>query len=485
MNQKYDFIEGKITPTFFYHSIPVIFSMLFAASISIIDGIFISNFVGAEGLAVVNIVCPILNVMWGMNIMLVVGSTVSIGKQLGARKYEMANYIFSKTLIAVLIANLLFSVVAIAYQNEILAFMGATPEIIDMAHDYYFYVVIFTIFYGFNLAIGYFIRLEGRTSFVAMGLVIFVLANIFLDYLYIVVFDMGLKGAAYATSFAELFSTLFLLTHYFHHKYILRFSFNLKRWRRLIRSCYNGISELITESSVGVVLMLFNVALIDYIGIDGVIAFTIINYFLLVQYTTVTAVGDSLQPIISINYGRRKWDRILAFITHAFKFSFSIGAVTSIILYFFAESISSFFVDPNRTEVYDIIREFAKVFWITFLLNGMTVNASTYFTATLRPKFAATISCTAGIIFPILSIKILPVFFGVQGIYWAMPFSQLISFLLAMALFVYDALDIVKNRLNLPEPEYSPEQAPLPVSTPIPEPALSEEETEILEVQGG
>ena len=98
MNKKFDFIEGDIVPTFFYHSIPVIFAMLFAASASIIDGWFVGKYIGPMGLAAVNIVTPVLNLLWGLNIMLVVGSTVSIGKQLGAQKYEMANYIFSKTI---------------------------------------------------------------------------------------------------------------------------------------------------------------------------------------------------------------------------------------------------------------------------------------------------------------------------------------------------------------------------------------------------
>lgn len=438
MNKKYDFIEGSITPTFFYHSIPVIFSMLFAASVSIVDGWFVGKYIGSAGLAAINIVMPILTLLWGINIMLVVGSTVSIGKQLGAEKYEMANYIFSKTIIGVTITNIVFSILAIIFEKEILVFLGATPEIMELAEDYYFYVILFTLFYGINLTISYFIRLEGRTAFVATGLILFVLGNIILDWLFIIKMDMGMKGAAFATSFAELFSTLFLLSHYFNRCCILKFSFKLKRWRRLMRSCYNGISEFITESAVGFVLMLFNLSLIKYIGLKGVVAFAIINYFLLLQYTTVTAIGDSMQPVLAINYGRKKWSRINAFICHAFKFSFSVGVFASIILFFYAEQISNFFITETDTAVHQIIREFAKVFWITFLLNGVTVNISTYFTATSRPRFAAIVSFCGGIIFPIISIKLLPLFFGTSGIYWALPLSQAVSFVLAGSLFYYD-----------------------------------------------
>lgn len=478
MNKKYDFIEGNITPTFFYHSIPVIFSMLFAASVSIVDGWFVGKYIGPDGLAAINIVMPILNLLWGLNIMLVVGSTVSIGKQLGAEKYEMANYIFSKTIIGVAAANIGFAVLALFFEKEILVYLGATPEIMQMASDYYFYVVLFTLFYGINLTISYFIRLEGRTAFVATGLILFVLGNIFLDWLFIGFLGWGMKGAAYATSFAELFSTLFLLSHYFNPCCILKFSFKLKRWRRLMRSCYNGVSEFITESAVGVVLMLFNISLIKYIGLNGVVAFTIINYFLLVQYTTVTAIGDSMQPVLAINYGRKKWDRINAFICHAFKFSFAVGAFASLILYFYAEQISNFFVDETNATVHQIIREFAKVFWITFLLNGITVNISTYFTATSRPRNAAIVSFSGGIIFPIISIKVLPLFFGAAGIYWALPVSQTVSFLLACGLFYYDTNYGEAGESLHPEkyrrPEAVPDSDVTPEMTPKPDVVLNE-----------
>ena len=438
MNKKFDFIEGDIVPTFFYHSIPVIFAMLFAASASIIDGWFVGKYIGPMGLAAVNIVTPVLNLLWGLNIMLIVGSTVSIGKQLGAQKYEMANYIFSKTIVAVVIANIVAAFILIYFETQVLMWLGVTDEIMQMAKDYYFYVVLYTIFYAINLTLSYFIRIEGRTVFVAFGLIIFVLVNIFLDWLLIGRLGMGTKGAAYATSFAELFSTLFLLTHYFHSRSILKFSFNLKRWRRLVRSCYNGISEFVTETSVGVVLMLFNLALIKYVGLKGVVAFTVINYFLLVQYTTVTAIGDSMQPVLAVNYGRKKWQRIYAFIFNAFRFSFIVGLISALILYFFAGPIADLFVKTTNAEIHQIIQKFSKVFWITFLLNGITVNISTYFTATCRPKFAAIVSFSGGIIFPVIFLQLLPLFFGANGIYWALPVSQTCSFMIACMLLYYD-----------------------------------------------
>ncbi|MFI3242046.1 MAG: MATE family efflux transporter [Alphaproteobacteria bacterium] len=437
MTKRFSFLEGNITPTFFVHSIPVMLSMLFASSAAIIDGWFVGKYIGEIGLATVNIVGPILNIMWGMNIMLIVGSTVSMGKQLGAQKYEMSNYIFSKTLIGLCVANIVFSIVAVCFQDSILKFVGATPEVLEAAKDYYFYIIVFTILYGINLALSYFIRLEGRTTFVAFALVIFVIFNIILDYIFIAYMGLGMKGAAWGTSFAELASTIFLLTHYLNKKSVVKFSFKLKRWRRLLRSCYSGFSELVTESSIGLLAMLFNIALIKYTSINGVVAFTIVNYLLLVQYTMVTAIGDTLQPILSINFGRQRWDRVMGFILRAFGFSFAIGIVFALILFFGAEYVADYFLKENSPETLSILRKFANVFWIAFLFNGITMNIATFFVATGRSKYAVTVSSLAGIVCPLLAIKLLPLIFGENGIYWALPISQATSFIIATSFFYF------------------------------------------------
>jgi len=430
-----DVIKDKPFKIFIHYALPSVLGMLAISSASIVDGLFVGNYVGAAGLAAINMSIPVFSLLFGLGLMLAIGSSVISGKLIGEGDTKSASLMFSKTIIAMVVLSV--SLVTVLYLNieNILKLFGSTDDLLGLATLYLSYLLIFIPFLMVGIVLDYFVKIDGRPGLAFGALLLSALINIVLDWYLIVYLEQGILGAALATGISQLALIVVLLPHFFSKKANIRFVKPIGSWFAIIKAGFNGTSEFVNETSVGITTVIFNYIMIKSFGVDGVAAYTVVNYILWISIMVSFGVSDALQPIISQNFGAKKPKRVEAFLKYAFISVALVGMVVSVAVLFLPEQIVDMFLEQKDKNAIEIILIFLTLVWPAFLFNGPNMVISAYFTAMHKPLQSAMIAFSRSLVFPVLFILVLPLIFGDKGIYLAIPFAELFTFMMALLFF--------------------------------------------------
>jgi len=438
LRKRFDPITGDVVPVFFHYTIPSVIGMLAATSAGVIDGIFIGNFVGAPALAAVNISMPAFYLFAAVVFMLAVGGAVMCGKFLGERNIGAASSIFSKTLYAAFAVSGLIVAASLFFLDEIVVMLGANQDLHGMVRDYMQIILWAAPFLIIGLTLDYFVRVDGRPVLASVALVIFAACNITLDWLFIARWDWGIKGAAWATALSECMILIILASHFISTRSTLRLVSVPNRWRNgwdsVFRAAYNGFSEFANELSLGLITLLFNWVMITRLGVEGVAAFTIISYLLMIGLEVCYGISDSLQPTVSKNLGARQPRRIVQFTVTAVISSFAVGLVVSTLFILQPDALISIFLSEGESSTEAIALSFIAVFWPAFLFNGVNITLASYFTALHKPLQSATIAVSRSLVLPGIGLLTLPMWLGDTGIFVAIPVAEALTFGVALIL---------------------------------------------------
>lgn len=427
--------NDKISSIFFQYSIPSILGMLAISSASIVDGFFIGNYVGDSGLAAINISLPIFSFLFGFALMLAIGSSVVAGKLIGEGDSKNASLIFSKTIVTTTLFSFLTSSVLFLNIETLLHLFGADEKLAKMAMEYLSVMLIFIPFLMIGVVLDYFVRGDNRPNLAFIALLFSALINVLLDWFMIVYLQKGIFGAALATGISQLALLFILLPHFFSQKATIRFVKPSGSYTQILKATYNGASEFVNEISIGISTLIFNYVMIKNFGIEGIAAFTVINYLLLIGIMISFGISDSLQPIISKNFGAKEHKRIEAFLQLAFRATSLVGVVMILLLLFVPETLANIFLEDSNDKTKQIVLSFAAFIWIAFLFNGRNLVISAYLTAIHKPLASMMIALSRSFIFPVLFIVTLPFLFDKNGILMAIPMAEVVTFVIAMRLF--------------------------------------------------
>jgi len=326
--------EDKVSSIFFQYAIPSVLGMLAISSASIVDGFFVGNYVGASGLAAINISLPIFSLLFGLSLMLAVGSSVVSGKLMGEGNSKNASIIFSKTVFSVTIFSFFICTILFLNIETILHLFGATQELTLIAIDYLSVMLFFLPFLMIGIVLDYFVRVDSRPKLAFVALLLSAVLNVILDWIFIAYLDKGIFGAALATGISQLALIVILLPHFFSKHATLKFVKPIGNYIQIVKAAGNGASEFVNETSIGITTLVFNYVMIKTLGVEGVAAFTIINYILWIGVMINFGVSDSLQPIISKNFGAQKPQRIEDFLKFAIASVFIAGRSLILPLFF-------------------------------------------------------------------------------------------------------------------------------------------------------
>ena len=318
-------LHGPLVRTFLRYCIPWTLAMLLQSSAAIVDGFFVGRYVGAMPLAALNLVMPMFSLFFGVGIMLASGGAVRAGKYLGEKRPEAASAIFTKTMLFLLFIGAAASVGMLLFSGGLVDFLGADEELRGPAEAYLRGLLFFGPMIPCGLALSYFVRVNGKPALASAGLMLSALINIILDAVFISMLGMGVEGAAYATGIAYTVTTGLLYLHFFTPEARCRFTRTIGAWKEVGLACWNGVSELINEASIGLVILFINWILLARIGSYGVAAFTIINYAAWFGASVAYAISDSLSPLVSANFGARNFARARRFLGLALSMVFGIG----------------------------------------------------------------------------------------------------------------------------------------------------------------
>ena len=436
---KYNELEiasGNIYKTYFKFTLPNMIGLIAMSSVSLVDGYFVSNYVNSVALAAVNIIIPLITVVFGISIMLTIGAAVLIGTYLGEGKVNKASAVFTKVMITITVISLFFTVLSFIFSEEVSRLLGANDEIMVYAVPYLKMVSIFFLFQALEYSLSVMIRTDGNPYLASTAVLLGAVLNFILDYIFIVKMNMGISGAALGTGISFMTSTFLILFHFFLKKGRLYLTKKIGKWKEIIYASYNGSSELLSEASVAVVAYLFNNIMVQNLGTYGVEAFAVINYALWATNMLCYAVGDSLVPLISINYGAMQYKRIQKILSLSRISVIFIGASVFALFTFIPEKIIATLLNPvTDKDAFDIALVFADYMKYAFLILGLNMVYSSSFTAFQKPLHSVVVALSRGLILPVIFIFTMPLFFEETGIYIAVPLAETATLILGFILW--------------------------------------------------
>lgn len=406
-------------------AIPSIIMMLFMSLYTIIDGIFISRFIGSNALSSLNIVFPIFSISISIATMLATGGNAIISKYMGEGNYKKARQSLSLFVFITVIISLTILILTRTFLVPISRFLGATDILLDDCISYLGTYILFisacmlqTLFQSYLVTAGH----------PAIGLALTVCAGIFnavLDYVFIVIFKMGIAGAALATGIGECIPAISGLLFFTFSKKELHFTRFKFMPKELLLACYNGSSEMVTQLSNAVITFLFNIILLRLAGETGIAAITILLYGQFAFNAFYMGFSIGIAPIIGFQYGASRKSEL----KNIYKISFIFVAISSVIITATAILLSPYIIGifTNDSTTYGLAYTGFRIFAINFLLSGVNIVSSGFFTALSNGKISAVISFCRTLIFTIASLLILPEFIGINGVWLAIPVAELLT----------------------------------------------------------
>lgn len=414
---------------------PVIM-MVFTSIYGVVDGLFVTNFVGSNSLASINIVMPVVIVVQGFGFMLGTGGSAEVAKTLGMGQKHKAREYFTMMIITIVATGLILSVICYIFMPQICKLLGASDLLMDDCITYgRIQMIGITAFMLQTTFHSFFITAEKPT----IGLILTIISgctNMFLDYLFICVLDMGIAGAALGTICSYFVAGLAPLVYFLlPNNSLLRFTKPKFYPHVLIHSCTNGSSEMVSNISMSVVTFLYNLQLMKLVGEDGVAAITVIMYvnFIFVSMFIGFAIGTA--PVIGFNYGAQNHTEMKSL----FRKAVTIISITSVAMTLFAQIFASplatIFVGHKETLLNMTVNAF-RIYSISFLLCGFSIFGSSFFTALCNGKVSAAISFLKSFVFQSGMILLLPYVLGLNGVWFAVVAAEILSFIVTLTFII-------------------------------------------------
>lgn len=408
-------------------TLPSIVMLVVTSVYSVVDGFFVSNFVGKTPFAAVNLIMPFLMVIGSIGFMMGTGGGALIAKTMGENNQEKANQIFSMVVYLSAAFGIVLTVLGLLFLRPVACFLGAEGELLENCLRYGRVVLLATPAYILQFEFQCLFATANKPS---LGLAITVaagLTNAILDALFVAVFPWGLEGAAAATAIGQCVGGV-LPVIYFARKNssLLRLGKTVFDGKALFQVCLNGSSEMLSNIATSIVGMLYNIQLLRYIGEDGVAAYGVLMYLSMVFNAIFIGFSVGVAPVVSYHYGAEN----TAEMKNMKKKCFTLVAVFSgtmfILSILLSKPLSALFVGYDQT-LYDLTAHAFLIYSISFLFFGFTIYTSSFFTALNNGPVSAAVSFLRTLVFQVASVLLLPLIFDMEGIWWSIAAAELLS----------------------------------------------------------
>ncbi len=411
---------------------PSIIMMIFMSLYTIVDGIFISRFLGSNALSSLNIVFPVINVVIAIATMLGTGGNAIISKYLGEGRSRDARECLTQFTVIGLAVSLLLLVLTQIFLTPLCRILGSTDVLLADCRAYLSVSLLFapacmlqTLFQSYLVTAG----MPALGLFLTIGAGIL---NAVLDYVLILVFPMGIAGAAIATGIGQSVPAVAGLFYFLLSRKDLYFTRFRLHPKELFMACYNGSSEMVTQLSNAIITFLFNLIMLDLAGENGVAAITILLYgqFLFNGFYLGFSIGIS--PIVGFQYGAENRKQLRSIYRTSFLFVLASSVVLTVIAIISSTPLVSVFTRDPKT--FMLADAGFRIFAFNFLFSGFNIASSGFFTALSNGRVSAIISFLRTLVFIVLSLLTLPRFFGITGAWLAIPVAEFLTLVLALRL---------------------------------------------------
>lgn len=421
-------IGSKFTPlSLLAFSFPSIIMMVFMSMYTIVDGIFISRYLGSSALSSANIVYPLVNVLEAVGVMLATGGSAVVAKKMGEGKYREARDNFSFFTVIGLAACILFMIAGCVFTTKISYLLGSDDKLLADCDLYLCNIMYFAPAAMLQMLFQVFLVTAGKPGLGLVATIFGGVANAVFDYVFLGVCHMDISGAAFATGIGQMIAAVTGVVYFLFIRGELHFSRFHADWKGLLKACINGSSEMVSNISIAIVTYLYNIIMMKLVGENGVAAITIILYAQFLFNSLYLGFSMGVAPVISYKYGAgcREELRQITNISKCFVLLSSL--VITVLSFLMADAVTGIFVKPGE-ETFTLATKGMSIIAIGFLVSGYNIFSSSYFTALSDGKTSAIISFSRTFLFLVVLLLILPRLLGVNGVWLSIPLAELFSF---------------------------------------------------------
>lgn len=417
-------------------TLPSIVMMIFTSIYSVVDGLFVSNFVGKTPFAAINLIMPILIVLGALGFMIGTGGSAIVAKTLGERDTERANHYFSMLVYVTVVGGVLLTALGELLLRPMCVLLGAKGEMLENCVLYGRIVLLaLTAFMLQNVFQSFLITAEKAR----LGLIITVLSgvtNMVLDYVFIALLHWGLTGAALATALSQMVGGVTPFVYFLRENdSLLRLTKTRFDGRILLKTCTNGSSELMSNISASVVTMLYNFQLMSLAGEDGIAAYGVVMYVNFIFAAIFVGYSIGTAPVIGYQYGAQNHAELKNLFRRSLVLMTLSGAGMALLAEALAQPLTQIFVGYDAG-LYAITLRGFRLYSVSFLITGINIFGSSFFTALNNGVVSAAISFLRTLVFQVVVVLVLPAIFGLDGIWFAITAAELLALAVTILFFV-------------------------------------------------
>ena len=421
----------------FRFCLPSVVMMVFTSIYGVVDGYFVSNFVGKTPFAAVNLIMPFLMILGGVGFMIGTGGSALVAKYLGEQNNDQARRVFSMMLIVTLILGVSTSALGIIFAENVAQLLGADSELLPYCVTYARTCLIFNTMFMLQNVFQSFLVTAERPK---MGLAVVIAAgctNMLLDFLFIAVFELDVVGAALATGLSQTVGGLLPLIFFLRRNNGSKLHMVRTRleFRPILQACANGASELMTSISSSIVSMLYNFQLLRLAGQDGVSAYGVLMYVQFIFAAVYIGYAIGTAPITGYNYGAQNHAELKNIRRKSIKVTLTAGVIMVIIAELLAPVLAGIFVGYDK-DLFGMTVHAFRLFSFTFLLSGFNIWCSSFFTALNNGAVSAAVSFLRTLVFQLAAGLILPIFLKLDGVWISVAFAEVCAFVISLLFLI-------------------------------------------------
>ena len=416
-------------------AIPSLISMLFSSLYMMADGIFVGKIIGSKALAAINLVFPIIMILFAVGDMIASGASVKIGIKLGEKNEKEASEIFSVALLFIFILNIIFAIIGLIFTKDIIFILIKDKELANLAYKFAYVFILFLPIIAPFFAIDNYLRICGKAN-MSMWINIGVsVLNIILDAIFIGYLKLGIEYAALASSLSMSIGTLILIYPFITKKVALRFTKPKIKIKEMLGIIYNGSSQFFSNISGSIMAIIMNSFLLHYGGAVGVAAYSIVMYIESLIVPMLFGMIDAVQPVFSYNYGAKNNKRIMTFFKITCTVALSISIVTMIIIFAFPDFLVRMFSSESDIAVIDMAKKALLLYAPSYLFTWFIMTVSGVLTGLEKATESIVLMSAESIILPLFSTLVLTQLIGVYGIFITPTISGAVSIVVSIILW--------------------------------------------------
>lgn len=406
---------------------PSMIMMVFTSLYSVVDGFFVSNFVGKTPFAAVNFIMLVLMILGSIGFMFGSGGSALVSKTLGEGDTDKAKRLFSLFVYSTFVCGVIIAAVSFIFIRPLASLMGAEGEMLDNCVVYAKILLLALPFYMLQFEFQSFFITAERPQLGLVVTVICGLTNMALDALFMVVFSWGLVGAAAATAISQVLGGAIPILYFCRaNANVLRLTKTKIDRKALLKACTNGSSELMSNISISIVSMLYNFQLMKYAGENGIAAYGVLMYVNMIFLAIFMGYSTGIAPVVGYHYGAGNHSELKGLL----KKSYVIIGVFAVVMFGLAQllagTLAGIFVGYDK-ELMAMTEKAFMIYSISFLFSGIAIYGSSFFTALNDGLTSALISFLRSLLFQVAAVIVLPLIFGIDGIWFSVVAAELVA----------------------------------------------------------